>query len=109
MAVSSQANKQERGPISIYQLNIAGSNGTVVGTTELNSVNDHFQGELWIQGDKVLGIDYRRGYGNVLSWPYPEGGKRRGIIKIRNQRFAELWGITVSVPPPRLVIKPSSL
>jgi hypothetical protein len=54
----------------IYQLKIAGSTGTVIGTTALSGASDVIQ--FWKQGSNVIGPDYNSAYTGF--WKYPAGG-----------------------------------
>ncbi|MGA8533024.1 MAG: hypothetical protein WB615_02820 [Candidatus Tumulicola sp.] len=54
----------------IYQFDIKGSNGKLVGTTPLNEEKQIVQ--FWVQGAKVIGPNE---FGaNVMIWNYPAGG-----------------------------------
>jgi hypothetical protein len=104
MTVSS-ASKGMRGPLSVYQLSISGSSGTVIGTTELTSPKNNFEGQTWIEGegDRIIGSDVtllgkeNKGYMSVSFWLYPKGGRpRQNSIKVGDVRNIELSGATVS-------------
>ena len=104
ITVSSDPSVRSRrgGPISIYRLRISASSATILGTTELNSEKNHYEGQLWIQGNTVTGVGaYARGYENAFLWPYPNGGKPRRTIKRVGYRGVELFGVTVSVAGSR--------
>jgi hypothetical protein len=103
MTVSSAPPKGMRGPVSVYQLSISGSSGTVIGTTELTSPKNNFEGQTWIEGDAIIGSDEtplgkeNQGYRSVSFWRYPQGGRpRQNIIKVGDERNIELWGVAVS-------------
>jgi len=82
------------GPALIYRLQISGSSATIVGTTELvSSKNRYNGGQFWIQGNRVIGPDKS---GNAISfWNYPAGGKPTKSIA---DMGPEAWGVTVSSP-----------
>jgi hypothetical protein len=63
----------------IYQLQIAGSGATVVGSTPLNDSKDVAQ--FWIAGKTVVGPDAVRK--DVGYWGYPDGGSPTRIIRQR--------------------------
>jgi hypothetical protein len=100
MTVSS--NKGFGTPVSVYHLSISGTKAKVIGTTTLESTKDRHGGQSWIDGKRIVGIAYVKGWGEVALWPYPQGGQPRREIKHilgRSQGF--LAGVTVSVAPRR--------
>lgn len=106
MTVSSAAYPQGRkgaGNVSVYRLKISGSSASVIGTTKLVSRgSNRHAGQIWIQGNSVIGFSSYKGFWNATFWPYPAGGKAPFNIKkilATNQGF--LAGVTVSVAPSR--------
>ncbi|HEY6484768.1 MAG TPA: hypothetical protein VIX83_00095 [Candidatus Cybelea sp.] len=85
------------GPVSIYSLRIAGTQGTIVGTTTLNSKKNKYTGQLWIQRKSILAVDYARHGGQVGEWKYPAGGTpRKNIVDLRGGGI--YTGVAVSPP-----------
>jgi hypothetical protein len=84
------------GPVSVYRLRISGTSATVVGTTELKSINNRHEGQSWIQGGTIIGIDNKAGT-DVAFWRYPQGGLARHTLKKVGSDL--LWGVTVSLAP----------
>lgn len=96
MTVETLSSGNPRGRAIIYQLQITGSNASVIGTTTLLSNKNRYNGgQFWIQGAQVIGPD--NSGNDVAFWKYPTGGK--GAKTLRG--FAEAWGVTVSVAPNR--------
>ena len=89
----------DRKPLLIYRLHISGSSATVVGTTDVSSPKNHYNGQTWIRGNTVIGTGYtKRSNENAFLWPYPTGGvARQQIKKVGNVRNPEISGLTVSV------------
>jgi hypothetical protein len=79
----------------IYQVNVSGSNATVVGTTTLGGASDVIQ--FWKQGPKVVGAD--SGFAFVGLWNYPAGGLSPAK-KITDELFKPI-GATVSLAPKK--------
>jgi hypothetical protein len=97
MTVSSNP---DRKPLLIYRLHISGSAATIVGTTEVSSSKNHYNGQTWIQGNTVAGTGYaERGNENAFLWRYPAGGVARRQIRKVGVRNPEVAGVTVSVGP----------
>jgi hypothetical protein len=89
------------GLVSVYRLEITGSDAKVIGTTKLETHNNDHAGQSWIQGKRIFGIYYHRSYGHVAVWRYPRGGNP--VDKIGNvpaKSFSTLFGVTISVAPP---------
>ena len=91
LAVADPA-EQGIGPNTIYEVAIAGSNGTVVNTVELDSRlkrGPHWGHQFWIADNRILSPEsQKRGIGN---WRYPRGGKPVNTIK------AELSGSGITI------------
>jgi hypothetical protein len=99
MTVSSNP---DRKPLLIYRLHITGSSATAVGTTEVSSSKEHYNGQTWIQDGTIVGTGYaKRGSENAFLWRYPAGGVARGQIRNVGVRNPEVSGVTVSVAPSR--------
>jgi hypothetical protein len=95
MTVSSNPNRK---PLLIYRLHISGSSATVVGTTEVSSSRNYYQGQTWIRGDAIIGTGYaKRNYVTAFLWRYPVGGAARRQIKKVGVRGPFISGVTVSV------------
>jgi hypothetical protein len=75
-------------PTEIYQFSMSGSNGTKVGSLELDG-SDHVA-QFWIQGDILIGPDVLNN--KVGFWQYPAGGS-----EIKTRRFDIPYGATVSL------------
>jgi hypothetical protein len=83
-------------PPKIFAVQISGSTGEVIGTTDLESPKRGAQS--WIQNKNIL-LPFGRhgGSSNVGSWRYPAGG---GPTLVRAHFGRSLAGVTVSVAPP---------
>ncbi len=77
IALPGQSTRRRKGPAIIYQIQIAGSSGTVINTITLTnrSNNNPFRGaQFWIsEGTIVMPEAPNR---NVGLWHYPQGGGR---------------------------------
>jgi hypothetical protein len=93
------ASNPYRKPLLIYRLHFSGSSATVVGTTEVSSSRNFYQGQTWIQGRTLIGTGYaKRNYLTAFLWPYPAGGGTpRQVKKVGNERGPQVSGMTVSV------------
>jgi hypothetical protein len=98
MTVSSNPNRK---PLLIYRLHISGSSATVVGTTEVSSLRNYYQGQTWIRGDTIIGTGYaKRNYVTGFLWRYPAGGAARQQIKrLGDVRGPFVSGVTLSLAP----------
>jgi DNA-binding beta-propeller fold protein YncE len=75
---------------TIYQLAIAGSGATVVGSTSLSDAGDVVQ--FWVDGSTVIGPDaFRHAVG---FWNYPAGGVDSKLL--RGRGFTEPIGAVIS-------------
>jgi hypothetical protein len=79
----------------LYQIQISGTKGSVVGTTVLNLGRGlrygNGQGQFLIVGDKVLATG---ALGSLERWPYPSGGNGKTMIK-----HVQAYGMALSVAP----------
>jgi hypothetical protein len=79
----------------IYRLQISGSKGTIIGTTQLKGPGRRATSQSWIQGSTIIApigpgqLDSRIGF-----WNYPSGGKAFTIVNLGSR--AEAVGVTVS-------------
>jgi hypothetical protein len=98
VASSSRQNQ----PMLVYRLRISGSTATVVGTSELESRRNDYNGQIWIQASTVIGFGvFKRGYQNAYFWPYPSGGRPQLALRKVAHTKQQLWGVTVSMAPLR--------
>jgi len=95
LAVNIPHGTGSRGPSVVYQVQISGSQGTVIGTTKLYSRrtmhNYSVDCQLWIQEGRILAG--QRAESELAAWLYPAGGKPKRIYK----PGGGVCGITVSV------------
>ena len=98
VTVTSDRNSQRHGHglLFVYRLRISKRRATIISSTAFRSNPNVHGGQSWIQGGRIIGIYYDKGFGNVAFWPY-QGGKPEH--KIRNIAEGALWGVTVSVAP----------
>src|ERR1700729_4196849 len=83
-------------PVSIYQVQVSGSQGTVVGTTQLFSrYGKPDSAQFWLQGNTV--IQPSDSSKQVGLWKYPAGGNPYKLVKHLGGRFLYLYGIAVSL------------
>jgi hypothetical protein len=90
---------RNRGSVAVYQLSISGSQAKVIGTTKLVALRPNMHGgQSWIQGNAIVGIDYRNNEGWVSYWAYPKGGEpTHNIRNIVPLNQGQLTGLTISV------------
>jgi hypothetical protein len=83
------------GPLLVYRLSLSGSNGKVVGTTQLSSKKNNYVGQTWIQDKTFLAINLYDGARRtqVSLWKYPKGGEPQHNIRLSG---GFKWGLTVS-------------
>ncbi len=87
------------GLVSVFRLEITGSDAKVIGTAKLETRNNNHAGQSWIQGKRILGVYYYRGTGHVGVWRYPKGGKpARKIGDVPAKDIGTFYGVTVSIP-----------
>ena len=89
---------RQKGPTPIYQVQVSGTTGTVVGTTWLVSGklgrNSGVDDQYWIQSGTIIGADGKGG--KIGLWRYPRGDKPFHRIR----QGTNGYGLTVSVAPP---------
>jgi hypothetical protein len=94
LAMANYSLGANKGPATIYQLQITGSSATVKNTIKLespkNKRNSHGP-QLWIQDGTILYPESDKR--NVGLWNYPSGGKQQKTIKVHSNP----WGVTVSI------------
>ena len=101
LAVSSNSGCTCRGPAEIYQVEVSGTNGTIVASTNLlSSRHGHGHGngaagQYWIQRNRIIGPGMHES--QLYYWSYPAGGRPTKSIR----RVGSYYGITVSVAPSR--------
>jgi hypothetical protein len=103
LIIASDAGCRCVGPEYIYEIQVSGDYGTVIHTTALKShPNRNAEAaQFWIQENRIVGAGGRDGDNNVQIWHYPRSG---GPIKVRSR--VALYGVIVSVAPPRLRMLP---
>jgi hypothetical protein len=84
----------------IYRLQISGSTGKVIGTTQLRGPGRNTTSQSWIQGSTIIapiGPNSRfRGDDSVGIWNYPAGGKAITIVKVgRPHRYPNAETVSV--------------
>ena len=89
------------GVVTVYRLDISGSNARVIGKAKLESKANRHRGQSWIQNDNIIGLDDDKGYEYVSSWAYPKGGKPSGTIAKIPPGAGVLWGLDVSLAQTR--------
>lgn len=103
MTVSSFPAHGTAGELLVYRLAFSGSSATVVGTTKLLS-HKHVghDGQSWISGSAIVGVESTGNFGKITYWKYPAGGKYTAMIKRAVDRtHGTAWGLTVSLAPHR--------
>ncbi len=86
---------------AIYQVQVSGSTGTIVGTTTLNESNDlQDVPALWVQGNTVIAPfakHLERNPHGVAYWRYPSGGNpTKTIRKLTRGKYDILMDLTLS-------------
>jgi len=83
----------------VYQIQVSGSSGTIVGTTDLKEGSKTYVGQSWIQGQQIVapceGRAARRP-NSICLWEYPSGGSAKEILKHIAHGVS---GVTVSLAP----------
>lgn len=82
---------------AVYRIKVAGSTGTIVGTTRFKDSHSDLIVQFTIAGDTIV-VPFspqRRAVTSVGFWPYPAGGAPTKVI--RNVGAAELVGTTISL------------
>jgi hypothetical protein len=85
---------RQRSDVSVYRLSISRRHATAIGTTKLDSPRNLHGSQSWIQSNTIVGTYYYKGYANVASWQYPNGGEPRSTIK--KITTASLLGLAIS-------------
>ncbi|MFY9738688.1 MAG: hypothetical protein WAK11_06500, partial [Candidatus Cybelea sp.] len=67
-------------PVSVYRLHVSGSSAKIIDSSELNSKNNVFQGQLWIAERAIFSVYDVRGW-RVGLWPYPQGGGSKSVVR----------------------------
>jgi hypothetical protein len=94
--------------VTIYQISVSGSSGTVASSTQLTSpARDVGVRQFWIQDGRILrAVGGAEHDSKVGVWKYPQGGKpQRFIYKRGRLRVHRFTGLTVSVAPSRSRIR----
>ena len=91
---SDSAQGRQRSDVSVYRLSISRRHATAIGTTKLDSPRNLHGSQSWIQSNTIVGTYYYKGYANVASWQYPNGGEPRSTIK--KITTASLLGLAIS-------------
>jgi hypothetical protein len=81
----------------LYRVKIAGSSGTVLGSTHFNGDLSTLLTQFWIQGGTIV-LPYdtlSRDVHRVGFWPYPSGGSPAKVLDPKGN--VELFGATVSL------------
>lgn len=81
----------------IYQVQISGATGRVVGTTYL--LGAFSAGNAWILGNRVIAPFWTNEYGatKVGFWKYPQGGQPMRVKRDRRYGFSGAHSVTVSI------------
>jgi hypothetical protein len=89
--------EKTKGPSTLYQLDISGSNATIVNTitlaggrTKHKNKNPRIGNEFWLIGNKV--VDYTRWEAGI--WAYPAGGYARKLFQANGG-----MGLVISLTP----------
>ncbi len=86
---------------SLYEIQVSGSNGTIVGQTTLDGAWIKYP-VFWIQGHVVLGdhVTKRNRYNGLGVWHYPEGGHSyKTINKFGKEKRDRVLSEAVSLDP----------
>jgi hypothetical protein len=76
----------------VYRLSVSGKTAKIVGKTKLSTTNSRHDGQTWITGSMITGVD-GRGDRGVGVWNYPQGSNVN-----RTKVGRHLYGLTVSIP-----------
>lgn len=89
-------------PLTLYRLEISGSSGVVVRTTNLASSKNIYNGQVLVHGRTAMALGpYKRGYQSAFFWAYPKGGDFRSRIRRVGNVKQALWGIAISAAQAR--------
>jgi hypothetical protein len=85
---------------AVYFVQVSGSVGTVVGTTQLTGIeHKHLRGQFWIQRTMIVAPFGTSAYTNSVGvWSFPAGSP---IALLNRRRPNQLFGVTVSLAPSR--------
>lgn len=83
---------------TIYQMQVSGSIGTIVGTTRLLGDTEPAGGTVWIAGDTVLGPYGGANARRVGTWNYPAGGDSIEVTRNVGRRNSVISDINLSEP-----------
>ena len=94
LAVGGVSPYYSHNPVTVYQVQVSGSQATVEGTTLLRSrSNSPVFTQFWIQGKTI--IQRSRDSRQIGMWRYPAGGDP--VKLIRHVPATDIWGIAVSL------------
>ena len=83
---------------TIYQMQVSGSRGKIVGTTGLRGDTEGAGGTVWISGDTVLGPYGGESARRVGTWNYPAGGDPIKITRRVGGKNTIISDINLSEP-----------
>jgi hypothetical protein len=82
-----------QGALKIYQVEVSGSAGSVVGTTPIDGVRQI--GRMWIEGGYVVAAIIKGLHTTLGFWSYPSGGTP--VKRVRDGDHFYFDGVTVSI------------
>jgi hypothetical protein len=98
ITVSSSQNGRKGGDDKVsylFRLSFSGNVATIIGTTTLRTAHTARSGQIWIDGDHVVGSDYDRHHGGGIDmWSYPRAREPHSVVP-NAPNFAP-FGIVVS-------------
>jgi hypothetical protein len=83
---------------TIYQMQVSGSTGRIVGTTRLLGDTESAGGTVWIAGDTVLGPYGGASAHRVGTWNYPAGGDPTNVTHRVARKNTIISDINLSEP-----------
>ena len=86
---------------TIYQMQVSGSTGTIVGTTRLLGDTEPAGGTVWITGNTVLGPHGGASARRVGTWNYPAGGNPIKVTRRVGGRNTIISDVNLSEPVNR--------
>jgi len=85
------AEDDDRSTQEIYRIKLAGTYGTLVQTTTLDSIAPQQYVQFWVQGNTIIGPAHKL-RNHLEFWPYPKGGPPK-----KHPRGEVAWGEAVSL------------
>jgi hypothetical protein len=87
------------GDLPVYQVQVSGSSGSVVGSTLLATQDHRYvaNGQYFTKGHTIMGPGLSGSDSNLVNfWRYPKGGLPKHVLRVMHRRGTNVFGITIS-------------